>query len=389
VLKNRNKLKQDPNRSYFFKSPIKTQFIRFVDTMGSFFFHEKKAPIVWRDIKRIAVLRLDHLGDVLLALPFLEALRMSLPQLDIDLYAGPWAEELIRLAGFKIGFKVFNAPWFDRANLYPWSLKGIQSLSRKLAMGRYDAVIDLRGDFRQIIAMKCSGIPIRIGQIRTGGGFLLTHPLVYRKGLHEIDRNLEILSQLGLNPSLNSVSPKIIPADDNCKSDKQIRRTLSITKPVIALHCTCLASAKRWGEEKWRQLAESLPDNVDIVVLGSKNEQKDAEKIFNGCQRKVVFAMGLFSLGDLAAFLKACKLFIGVDSAPAHIAASVGTPVISLFSGTNESSQWSPRGPKVMVLQKKTSCSPCELMVCPIANECMNQIIVEEVLKGSDRYLRN
>jgi ADP-heptose:LPS heptosyltransferase len=380
-------LKQDPDRPYFFKSPIKTLLIHFIDTIGSFFFHEKKAPIVWRDIKKIAVLRLDHLGDVLLALPFLEAMKMSLPQADIILYAAPWAEEIVRLSGLKIGIKVFNAPWFDRANLQPWSLKGIQSLSRNLAMGGYDAVIDLRGDLRHIIAMKRSGIPIRIGQKRTGGGFLLTHPLFYRKGLHETDRNLEISPQLGLENPIGNPWPKIFPTEENRISEMKVQKSLGITKSVIALHCTCMASAKRWGDEKWRKLAGSLPEEVDIVVVGSKNEREEAERIFRGCQRKVVLAMGVFSLGELAAFLKNSKLFIGVDSAPAHIAAAVGTPVISLFSGTNEAAQWSPRGINVTVIQKATPCSPCELITCPIANECMNQITVEEVRKKVDVYL--
>ncbi len=379
-MKDPNLLKVAPPDPYVFKSRLKRKVTAFVDRLGSLLFPRAEAPVPWENIRKIAVLRLDHIGDVLLAMPALEALRAALPRVEIDLFVGSWAQEVAKLSGLKLGIQVFSAPWFDRSRPSPVTWKGIGEFVRTLKQGRYDAAIDLRGDLRHILAMKRAEIPVRIGQVITGGGFLLSHPAVYQPGLHEVERNLDLLTQAGLEARVEKPWPKLLVGPMEVKIAEEASASLGIKGPYIVLHATCLAPAKRWPDGHWRRLVQELPENMDLVVIGTDGEGEDARRIFGAQERKVHFATGLFSLPVLAAFLGKCRLFIGVDSSPAHIAAAVGVPVPSLFSGTNEAAQWGPRGPKVRVLQKKTPCSPCERVDCPFDNECMRLVGVEEVL---------
>jgi heptosyltransferase-2/heptosyltransferase-3 len=373
-------LRLKPNGPYAFKSWFKTIFFRMLDAIGSRLFAPSRPTIDWGSVQKIAVIRLDQLGDALLALPCLEALSQAIPQARIDFYVGPGSKDIVEISRLKIGIEIFAAPWFSKETTQSWSWKSIWELKRRLQKNDYDVVIDLRGDFRHILAMKLAGIPVRIGQTRTGGGFLLTHPVVYHFQSHEVDQNLLLLSQVGVKTNWGSEIPRLFPNPEDETEANRVIHSLKLTKPIVALHATCTVAARQWPAENWRKLVDNIPDGFDVVIIGSKNEITNMEEIFEKCSRKVILAAGLFNLRALTAFLKQSKLFIGVNSGPAHIAAAVGIPVLSLFSGTNSADQWKPRGLKVTVLQKITACSPCERAECPLDNECMRQIDVKEIL---------
>jgi ADP-heptose:LPS heptosyltransferase len=373
-------LRLNPDRPYAFKSSWKTAFVRTADKIGGWLFRSPQAPIDWRSVKKIAVFRLDQLGDVLLALPALEALSRGLPGAQIDFFIEPGAKEMVELADLKINLRPLLAPWLAKPGFRSGTRKALGKLTGLLREGNYDAAIDLRGDLHHILAMKCSAVPIRIGRTLTGGGFWLTHPVARCPGLHEVEQNLDLLEKTGIPVSQEIRFPKLFPGGEDHLKQISVRGSLNLTRPIVAIHAVCAATAKRWPVSYWRQLIAKLPPDIDVVMVGSEKEKVEIAEIAKDCPREVSVAAGLFQLRELAAFLKQCKLFVGVDSGPAHIAAAVGTPVVSIFSGTNSAAQWAPHGPQVSLLQKQTPCSPCERTECPFNNECMRQIGVEEVL---------
>jgi ADP-heptose:LPS heptosyltransferase/O-antigen/teichoic acid export membrane protein len=381
------RLRVDPDRPYVFKSTFKSKAVQLLDAIGNRFFASSSKPISWADMKKIAVLRLDHLGDVMLCLPAMEALARALPKAHIDFFVGPDSKDLTDISGLRINPIVFRAPWFDKDNPQKWSNKSLRELESLLRQGNYDAAIDLRGDVRHLIAMKRSGIRNRVAPARMGLGFTLTCRPRFTPGMHEMERNLDLLEQAGLTLPDKPRFPRLFPGRPNEKIQQDVVDGLGLSRPLIAIHATCPHPAKRWPAENWRRLIDGLPKEMDVVVVGSRSEKNDMEEILRGCERKIYQAPGLFSLPALAAFLRKCRIFIGVDSGPAHIAAAMGIPVVSLYSGTNSSRQWSPRGLQVSVFQKVTPCSPCELTDCPLNNECMRLIESNEVLAVIEKYL--
>ena len=380
-------LKVNYNRSYSFKSPLKNKLIELLDFAGGLIFSKKKVSVPWKKINRIAILRLDHLGDVILSLPALKALEQALPKAQIDFYVGPWAKDIVEIAGLRANTKIFTASWFVRNGNRENTLTSIQKLKESLRTGQYDAAMELRGDFRHIIALYFSGIKYRIGLSRTGFGFLLNNQINYQIGQHEIKRNLTTLMESGINLLNVSEIPKLYPRKEDVQLQNHIRKKLGIHRPFIVVHAISSALSKRWPVSNWQQLVNFLPKQMDIVMVGTEEEKSEIKEIQKGCNREVFSTAGLLNLKALSAFLKESRLFIGVDSGPAHIAAAVGAPVVSLYSGTNEVRQWGPKGEKVVTIQKTPNCSPCELTVCPIGNECMNLIKIEEVIKAVNKYL--
>jgi ADP-heptose:LPS heptosyltransferase len=375
-----------PPGPYAFKSPLKRVLAGFVDALGSLFFQLPRQPVEWPLLKRIAVLRLDHLGDVLLTLPALKALRQGAPQARIDFWVGPWGKEVAELSGVADRVVVFDAPWFARPSRGDfWT--GSRGLSRRLKEEGYDAVIDFRGDVRHALASWKAKIPVCIGQAVTGGRFFLTHPAHYDSSLHEVEQNMSLLRQAGLIPPALPSWPDFHTVDGEAGEVRKILESLGSGPNIIAVHPLPATPAKRWMAERWGQLMEGLPGDFDLVLIGTEGDRPYLEEIQKGCGRKIHSAAGLMNLKVLAAFLKQCRLFIGVDSGPAHIAAAMGTPVVSLFSGTNRAAQWGPWGSQVKIIQKITECSPCERQDCPFENECMRRIETAEVINETRRVI--
>jgi ADP-heptose:LPS heptosyltransferase len=381
-------LRVNPDRPYAYKSSFKTAFVRALDAIGGLFFPPSRQAIDWKSLKKIAVLRLDHLGDVMMALPVIKELEQALPNAQVDFFIGPWAKDIVEIAGLRATPKVFSASWFEREGVRRGTWNSIKALEELLGEGEYDAVIELRGMGQHILSMYKARIKHRVGMARMGLAFLLTHRLVYQPGLHEISRNLESLKQAGIDLSTPNEFPQLYPRKEDEQSQTEVRQKMGITRPVIAVHAICSAPAKRWPVSRWQQLMDQLPEEMDVVMIGTEGEKPGIEEIQKACRRKIFSAAGLLNLPALAAFLKECKLFIGVDSGPAHIAAAVGTPVVSVYSGINAADRWGPQGQQVTIIQKKPPCSPCELVTCPFDNECMRQIEVQEVLMGIQLLLK-
>jgi ADP-heptose:LPS heptosyltransferase len=329
-------------------------------------------------LRRVAVLRLDHLGDLLLALPALGRLRAALPDAEIHLYTGPWGAELAGLFSAVDAVKVTPAGWFRRPGPRRGAWGDVAALTRSLRDGGYDLSLDLRGDLRHHLAAWAAGVPLRAGHGITGGGFLLTHEAAYRPGAHESDQALAVLEALGLPDRGMPSAPALRLPPAAVAQARALRRALGLGPRFVAVQAASGAAAKRWPVEHWAAWLKGLPRGLDACLLGSAVERDEMEalaKAAAGSGRRVAVAAGALSLPGLAAFIRLSRMMASVDSGPAHLAQALGVPVLSLFSGTNVAAQWAPRGPQVTVLQAQgIICAPCGLSDCPIGNACMRAL---------------
>lgn len=378
------RLRVGPPSPYVYRSAYKRAAAKALDSAGRLAFRRHRPEVDWSEVRKVAVLRLDHLGDLLHQLPFLRRLRSGLPGARIELWTGPWGRELAGMFADVDQVRETPASWFARPARVEWPWGDIRALARGLKEGGYDAAFEPRGDLRHHLALWGSGIQRRIGHAVTAGGFLLTQEVPWDPGLHEQDQSLALATACGLPEGPPPAGGYLeIPASA-LEQAEALARALKLGARRVLVQAACGTAAKRWPPEAWARVIDGLPRGVDVCLLGSASERAEMEALAARCHRAPAVAAGRLDLGGLTAFVGRAEALLSVDSGPAHLAAVQGVKVLCLFSGTNRAGQWAPRGAGVRILRGATTpCSPCELSECPFGNACMASLEPATVLEGA------
>lgn len=363
------------------------------DFMGYAFiwpFRRRPNENSWRNIKKILVIRLDHLGDAVMTRPALRALRKLYPEAQIDLLMSEDLAGLFEDAAEVSKVIPLKNHWFSRTAKLP-ALKILHSLIPQIKDENYDLGIDFRGDLRHIYLMWKAKVPIRIGYGITGGGFLLSHCAQYPKSLHQVKVNLNLL-HASIPEVLITDEP--LPAFASSGEDRSLllskiqHRLLPGLRRVI-IHPGAGYASKRWPTERFKYLCADLlsDDSVQIVIIGSESEKILFENINHP---RILDLRGATNLSDLPIIFELCHVYVGNDSGPAHIAASQGIPIVSIFSGTNDYRLWHPYSSKLELITHAVRCSPCEAEICPLGHhDCMTQITETTVLDKIKLFLKD
>ena len=343
-------------------------FLFLIDLIGyALFFWIRFKKFDEEKIKKILIIRLDHIGDVLLTTPTFRALRNKFPKTKIDVLVRPFTKEL--LIGNKNINKVIalNPPWFSREKTSILNLfEFIKNNFRK-----YDLVIELHADPRNIILALLVGT-YRIGFGIRGFGFLLNKVARYDKKIkHQIERNLDVVSAIGAdtkNKELElNLTKKEISFADKIFDKYKLKRAICINPGTGRIH-------KYWFNDRWAKVADTLIKkyNSKIILTGSKEDVKDCKEIydFSKNKEKIINLCGETSLRQLAAIIKKCMLFLGPDTGPMHTARAVKTPLIGLF-GPVDPREWGYKEEKYKSLNRmfclKRGAVNCE---CMKKNKC-------------------
>ncbi|MEK7845830.1 MAG: glycosyltransferase family 9 protein, partial [Nitrospinota bacterium] len=260
-----------------------------------------------------------------------------------------------------------------------------------------DVFYSLRGDFIGILLSTFFKIPVRIGFDNGGGGFLLTRPITPVENIHQIE---QFLYAVGGNDSVFDKRMRLPLSDKEREFADTLIRQYSIKSPLspfgkgggtpkrslgrgifVGFHIGAGYPSKLWAPEKYGVLIKRLYDDFDVraILIGGEEDREiiaETENIIK--DTGAINLAGRTNIKETAAIIERCSLFIGNDSAPVHIAAAVGTPVIVIFSAVNNPVQWKPFGDNVICITKDISCHFCEKFECEDA-KCMHMITVEEV----------
>lgn len=305
--------------------------------------------------RKILVIRLDSIGDVVMTKPAIEALRRKFPKAEIDLLIAPQAASLFQ-----------HEPELCRVIEF----KPSRHILSKIRKNRYEVGIDFRGDLRNILLMTLAGIPCRLGYGRTGGGFLLTSCPPYDLKKHQVFLNMRLLTFFGIygGPVLSSF-----------RHEKDSINASLPGKPRIAIHMGAGYPSKRWPKENYLQLIDRIRNEGlgEIILIGTEEDRNEIPIV----EGDVIDLRGKTDLADLAVLFETCDLFVGNDSGPAHIAAAQGIDVFVIFSGTNDAARWHPWTNRLHLERHVVPCSPCESRECPLGHhDCMKKIPVGRVL---------
>ncbi|MBM4294251.1 MAG: putative lipopolysaccharide heptosyltransferase III [Deltaproteobacteria bacterium] len=366
----------------------------------------------FKNIKKILVIKLRQIGDVLLTVPAFRALRENFPEAHIAALVNSGTEEV--LGGSPLIDEVIT---YNRGinKLNPWQRSRREiAFVRELRKQRFDLAIDLSGGDRAAITAFLSGARYRIGTNVSRYGFwgksrLYTH-FANGGGKHIVLRDHDVMAQFGIHASNLSVDFFIPPAARR-QVEQWFRLRNNEKDLVVHIHPVSKWFFKCWKDEDMAEVAGWLINQGVKVVVTSSPESLELQRTRNmlslipgtaAAHSHLLDLSGQTTLPLLAAVSEAADLFLGIDSAPMHISAAVGTPVIALF-GPSLTHRWAPwpnqrlfeskidlrhyyrdgcyyLGDHV-VIQKDWECVPCGRDGCEGTKQsrCLDEISVEKV----------
>ena len=340
-----------------------------------------------KNFNRILVIKLKQPGDVLVSTPVIAALKEAWPHCHLTYLVPKGTEEMVAGHPLLDGLMVV-----DRRN-ETWS----QALSfiRDLRRRRFDLVIELSGGDRGAIYSRLSGARERVGFAHPRMPFwqrrgcftrLLPRPAVK---MHLVDQNLEPLRAMGLN--LQKPRLQFFWDQEVEKRTEELLASLGLTSGAFAvMHPGAGWRFKCWTPAGYARVIEALHDQgLPVVLTGTKavHEQELLAEILKESRVTPINLAGRLSLKELGALIAKARLFFGMDSAPMHLAAAVGTPAVALF-GPSGVFNWGPWGEGHLVLQKDSECVPCGRDGCEGSkvSRCLTEISPEEVLAAMARH---
>ena len=342
------------------------------------------------DIKRILVVKLDHIGDFITALPAMRRLKHHFPTATIHVLAArgarSFAETETCIDGF-LEFEFFHA----RSGLGQKELTDddYAELRARLLPYGFDLAIDLRKhpDTRETLRH----VPARFlaGFDHMGQFPFLDVALEWegdknlqRKRSHVTDDLLNLVEAVGTAASQerNSLIAPSWPAPTLPDFLTEEVRSL-FAKPVVAVHPGVGTVMRQWPVEHFAALIDLLVEaaEVNAIIVGGPDEVQLAQEVLDKTvhQTAVASLAGRTSMSQLTDLLACCALFVGNNSGPKHIAAAIGVPTIGVHAGVIDPTEWAPIGKRAMALRRNMTCSPCYLarqQDCPRNLACLRQL---------------
>jgi len=337
--------------------------------------------------KKILIVQTAFAGDVILCTPMAEAIKTMWPGSEVSFLATP-----------DTGMVLKNNRWIDRILLYDKRGKERHLLHlirqiRQIREAGFDIAAVPHRSFRSAVLVWAARIPCRIGFDISAAHGLFTETVPYNSAIHEIERNISLLEPLGWKGEIPA--PVLYP-DHEEKQEVRVfleQQGLDPASGIIALAPGSVWPTKRWPAQLYAETAALLWEKYRMksVCIGGSADASLGDRIVSGAGPAAVSAMGKLSIMASAELIGQCRLLISNDSAPLHLAVSVGTPVIAIFGPTSPSFGFYPWGEGHTVLYKDIVCSPCGIhggVSCPRKHfSCMNSITPGEVLESVRRYM--
>jgi lipopolysaccharide heptosyltransferase II len=323
-------------------------------------------------IEHIVVRTPNWLGDTVMALPMLAALRGAAGPARITLI-GRWAP---LLAGQGVGDVLLG---------YPRPLAARRRLARALAADRPDVALLLPSSLESALAAACWGARRRVGYATDGRTVLLTDAMALpAPRQHQVDEYAALLSRLGVDGAGTAPEWKLpeSPAADTEIDGLLAGAGLDGRTSLVGLHLgAAFGSSKLWPPEAFGHLARELASGgLCPVLLGTGEDAATAATVTRAAATPLASLVGLDRPAILARLLARLRCLVSGDTGVAHLAAAVGVATVTLF-GPTDRRLTAPRGRGARSLDRPVPCAPCFLPTCPIDHVCLTRLDPETVLR--------
>ncbi|MDP1853338.1 MAG: lipopolysaccharide heptosyltransferase II [Candidatus Omnitrophota bacterium] len=346
---------------------------------------EKTLKVYEEAVKpNVLIIKLSALGDVILSIPAIRALRDKYPMSKITCLTSKDCEEVISRCPYIDELIVYDSKFKDKG------IFGIFRIAKVLRERCPDICIDLQNNKKSHLFSFLSLAPNRYGYDNRKFSFLLNHKVALPKGpLVPLEHQGKIMEMLGV--SFYDKKLELWPTKDDEERVGVFLKNewLKAGQKLVGIN---ISSSVRWQTKRWPakfivKLSELfIADDIRLILTGLEKDLDLARDIATNSKAKPVIACGKTSLNELACLIKRCNAYISCDSAPLHIAASMQTPFVALF-GPTDPLRHLPPSDKSMLLRRNLPCSPCYKPDCKDV-KCMSEITPEEVFMAAKKLLR-
>ena len=322
--------------------------------------------------RRIAVLHLNQIGDLLFSLPLLYGLRSHGPEVQIVSVVRPHLEELVLSTGL-----------VDDVVVVPGKRTRVWAITRALRRGRFDLVLVLSGSHAQVLGAYLSRARWRVGFSDAALPMLLTSRAASR-GIPSISKMMAMARHLGCDTDVDSYTGLIRASDEQRRAGRRLLASAGAGESdrfaALAPGASARRSFKAWHGDGFAAVAGGLAQRYGLVpvIIGGRDDRDQAEEICRQSRVPTINLTGRTTTGEALGVLAACSLLVGVDSGLMHLAAALDLPVVALF-GPTDPAVTGPRCSVSTIVRKNLPCSPCHDSTCR-RRECLDSIVPEEVL---------
>lgn len=352
----------------------------------------------WGRARRVLLVRLDNLGDVLMSTPAFAAVRESLPQASLTLLAapaawalaphlGPWLDEVI----------AFDAPWVKAGDAaLPRARDALggaeRALLRRLGRAHFDAAIVFtvctQSALPAALLCRMAGIPLRLAHARENPYGLLSHWVPDSDQIapdmrHEVRRQLDLVATVGLRTADERLRFRLDPADAAPLARRLAAAGLAPGQDYVLLHPGASAPSRRYPVALLADAATRLAraGAPALVACAGPGEEALLQQLCQAMPQPPHRLDGELSLGELAQLIAGARLLVANNSGPVHLAAALGTPVVDLYALTNP--QHTPWQVPARVLSQDVPCRNCLKSICPQGHQrCLTGVAPERVARA-------
>jgi heptosyltransferase II len=330
---------------------------------------------------KILIRATNWVGDAIMALPALRAVRSRFPDAAITILARNYIAD------------IYQHQHICQRLL---ALDDKHDTVTQLRAENFDVALLLQNAFQAAWIAWRAAIPERVGYARDGRSLLLTKPIPVPKTgeipAHEQFYYLDLLRRAGWIDSLRAESfiGLAVPQENRDRASEFLAAAGARAGRLrVAVGAgASYGSAKCWPPDRFAELLNRLREKMetDIILFGTTSETAVSAAIISGLRHPPIDLTGKTSIADLPALLSHCHLFIGNDSGAMHVAAAVGLPVVAVFGPTDPFGT-APVTPRCTIVQEKPYCSPCFLRRCPTDHRCMKQVTPDAVEAAAKHWI--
>jgi len=330
----------------------------------------------------VLILQTSFLGDTVLTLPLISAVRKNFPVRRLSLLCQPVSRELLQDHPDIDEIIVDDKKNLDRG------ITGLRTKAAALAAEHFTLALTPHKSLRSAMMLYLAGIPQRAGFRQSRGWYLFNHRAVRDDARHDVERNLSLLETFGLRPEDCRRDITLPLHSETLRRVDEKLHSLGLTddKPIFGINPGSVWPTKRWSVEGYVAVIQLLRKKFDgqFLVFGGPDDADIVSLVVNHCGGDVINLAGVISLRELPAAISRCRVFVTNDSGPMHIAVAQRVPTVALFCATTPALGFYPYTDHAVIVEKELSCRPCAShggRRCPLGTEdCIQRIAPQTVV---------